>query len=110
MRSSAVSLTEMLQARDRRVAIQNKMLEGASADDTCLVCLTLNIAGEIKRTPMTLMLFRRGIREFDTLGLECTDHLIIDETTGSEAFWKVKGRGIGSSWGCKGCLVLRPLK
>ena len=83
----------MLQARDRRVAIQNKMLEGASADDTCLVCLTLNIAGEIKRTPMTLMLFRRGIREFDALGLECTDHLIIDETTGSEAFWKVKGRG-----------------
>jgi phosphoribosyl-dephospho-CoA transferase len=32
------------------------MLAGAGTGQ-CLVCLTLNIAGDVKRTPMTRMLF-----------------------------------------------------
>lgn len=82
----------MLAARDRRVEIQSSMLkEGGS--DCCLACLTLNIAGEIKRTPMTKMLFDRGVSEFEKSGFEVIDHLLIDDFTGSEAFWLVREDG-----------------
>ena len=85
-----VEVEHMLAARDRRVDIQNKMLREGSGE-CCLACLTLNIAGEIKRTPMTKMLFDRGVKEFDALGYDVRDSLIIDEFTGSEAFWLTKG-------------------
>ena len=58
-----VIVEDMLAARDRRVDIQNRMLEEGGSDCS-LACLTMNIAGEIKRTPMTKMLFDRGISEF----------------------------------------------
>ena len=79
----------MLFARDRRVDIQNSMLEKGGSE-CCLACLTLNIAGEIKRTPMTKMLFDRGIYEFEQQGFEVVDQLFIDEITGCEAFWLVR--------------------
>ena len=79
----------MLAARDRRVDIQNSMLEQGGRE-CCLACLTMNIAGEIKRTPMTKMLFDRGVRAFEKLGFDVKDSIIIDEFTGSEAFWLVK--------------------
>ncbi len=79
----------MLLARDRRVEIQNSMLEKGGSE-CCLACLTLNIAGEIKRTPMTGMLFDRGISEFEMQGFEVVDQLFIDEFTGCEAFWLVR--------------------
>ena len=79
----------MLAARDRRVDIQNRMLtEGGG--ECCLACLTLNIAGEVKRTPMTVMLFRRGLAEFERQGFDVKESLVIDEFTGSEAFWLLK--------------------
>ncbi len=89
-----VIVEDMLAARDRRVDIQNSMLE-EGGDDCCLACLTLNIAGEIKRTPMTRMLFDRGVSEFEQAGFEVIDHMMIDEFTGSEAFWLVKEDGAG---------------
>ena len=87
-----VVVEDMLAARDRRVDIQNKMLEEGGSDCS-LACLTMNIAGEIKRTPMTKMLFDRGISEFEQAGFEVIDHMLIDEFTGSEAFWLVKENG-----------------
>ena len=80
----------MLDARDRRAAIQDEMLGRPEA--ACLVCLTLNIAGDIKRTPVTRFLFDRGVREFSSLGMNVISHLVIDEPTGSEAFWLL-GKG-----------------
>jgi len=86
----------MLDARERRAAIQYDMLQAlqpSSPDEKstgCLVCLTLNIAGEIKRTPMTRMLFDRGIAAFNALGLTVLQEHQIDEATGSEAFWLVR--------------------
>ena len=92
MKSCSVDLEQMLAARERRASIQNRMLRGAGGGG-CLACLTLNIAGDIKRTPMTRMLFSHGLREFDSLGLSVTDSLIIDEETGSEAFWLLDEEG-----------------
>lgn len=86
MKLSSVSLEQVLEARERRVEIQNKMLAGADQGQ-CMVCLTLNIAGEIKRTPKTRMLFLRGTREFDSLGFKVAGRYMLDEVTGSEAFW-----------------------
>ena len=81
-----IDLEQMLMARDRRVDIQNEMLSNAD-DDCCLACLTLNIAGDVKRTEMSRMLFDRGISEFDKLGFDVREYLEIDEPTGTEAFW-----------------------
>ncbi|MBQ6389074.1 MAG: citrate lyase holo-[Mogibacterium sp.] len=92
MRSYRVDLEQMLSARDRRVGIQNRMLSGA-APDQCLVCLTMNIAGEIKRTPISRMLFGRGVRDLYSLGLEIRDDLILDEVTGTEGFWLINANG-----------------
>lgn len=81
-----IDLEQMLRARDRRVDIQNEMLSNAD-DNCCLACLTLNIAGDVKRTEMSRMLFDRGISEFNKLGFAVREHLEIDEPTGTEAFW-----------------------
>lgn len=69
----------MLDARERRAWIQRDMLDRSGKithnpepldmnahnpelpGNYCLVCLTLNIAGDIKRTPMTRMLFAEGV-------------------------------------------------
>lgn len=81
-----VNLEEMLAARDRRAEIQNEMLSrGGQA--SCLACLTLNIAGDVKRSSKSRMLFERGLAEFNKLGFKVLDYIEIDEATGSEAFW-----------------------
>ena len=85
MKPQKITLEQVLRARERRAMIQNEML--SRHESACLVCLTLNIAGEIKRTPMTRMLFKRGIAELEATGADILDSLIIDEATGSEAFW-----------------------
>ena len=80
-----VRLEEMLAARDRRAGIQEEMLAGGQGK--CLACLTLNIAGDVKRTRMSRMLFDRGLSEMEKLGLRVIEYREIDEKTGSEAFW-----------------------
>lgn len=92
MKSYSVDLDQMLAARERRAAIQNRMLAGASAGQ-CLACLTLNIAGDVKRTPMTRMLFDAGMEELRSRGFGIIDELILDEPTGSEAFWLLNEEG-----------------
>ena len=81
-----INLEQMLAARDRRAEIQNKLLANAEPG-ACLACLTLNIAGDVKRTPMTRMLFDRGLFEFDKAGLDVQEYIETDEPTGTEAFW-----------------------
>ena len=92
MKSYSVDLGQMLEARERRVAIQNKMLEGAGPEK-CLVCLTMNIAGDVKRTPMTRMLFNAGSEEMRSLGFRILKEFSLDEATGSEAFWLLNEEG-----------------
>jgi len=92
MRTQTITLEQVLGARDRRAEIQNKMLSDAGhMNGICLVCLNLNIAGEVKRTPMTRILFDRGVAEFKSLGFDVIANRVIDGPTGSEAFWLVGG-------------------
>jgi holo-ACP synthase/triphosphoribosyl-dephospho-CoA synthase len=86
MKLYSVSLAQVLEARDRRAAVQNMMLADAGPG-RCLICLTLNIAGDVKRTPMTHMLFTRGVKELEALDLRIEDSLLTDEPAGSEGFW-----------------------
>ena len=88
MKPSYVTLEQMLDAREKRAAIQFDLLK--KADGGCLVCLTLNIAGEIKRTPMTRLLFERGLDEFAQLALPVAERCLLDGPTGSEAFFLVQ--------------------
>ena len=81
-----INLEQMLAARDRRAEIQNKLLANAEPG-ACLVCLTLNIAGDVKRTSMTRMLLDRGLSEFGKPGLDVQEYIETDEPTGTEAFW-----------------------
>lgn len=92
MKSFSVDLERMLMARERRASIQNKMLTGAGPD-RCLVCLTLNIAGDVKRTPITRMLFDEGVAELRSAGYRISGELILDEVSGSEAFWLLDAEG-----------------
>ena len=85
MKSYSADLDQMLMARERRASIQRSMLEGAGSGQ-CLVCLTLNIAGDVKRTPMTRMLFDHGMAQMEELGFSVKDSLVLDEVTGTEAF------------------------
>ena len=84
MQPSSVTLTEMLDARERRAREQSAML--ASADDSCcLVSLSLNIAGDVKRTAKTRFLFDQGMRAFDALGFPQLSRTVSDAVTGTEA-------------------------
>ena len=92
MKSYSADLEKMLAARERRAGIQRSMLEGAGAD-SCLVCLTMNIAGEIKRTPMIRMLFDTGVEMLRSQGFRIREEMYIDEVTGCEAFWLLDEEG-----------------
>ena len=84
MLPSSVTLTEMLDARERRANAQSAILASADAS-YCLVSFSLNIAGDVKRTAKTRLLFDRGLRAFDLLGFPEVERRVIDEKTGTEA-------------------------
>ncbi len=80
----SVTLAQMLDARERRAKLQTEFLTGANASH-CLVSLSLNIAGDVKRTPKTLLLFRQGLKLFDAFGFFEVKRCVVDEITGTEA-------------------------
>lgn len=84
MKSSSVTLAEMLDARERRAAAQSDFLNGSDGL-CCLVSLSLNVAGDVKRTRKTRLLFDRGMQLFDLLGFSECKRLVTDERTGTEA-------------------------
>ncbi len=81
-----ISLPQMLDARERRVARQKEMLNGAN----CLVSFTLNMPGEIKRFPLAEKFFARGLsrlkRSLAREGVEIRQEKCFIEDTGCEAF------------------------
>lgn len=87
MQLSSVTLDDMLYSRERRAEIQQTML--SSTGCACLTCLTMNIPGEVKRTPLIRMLFDEGLRRFDELGFPLKKRIILDSFTGPEAFMAV---------------------
>ena len=74
----------MLDARERRAQAQTELLRQANETD-CLVSLSLNIAGDVKRTPKTRLLFDCGMRQFDALRFSERRRKTVDAVTGTEA-------------------------
>lgn len=72
MTGPEISLEEMLSLREERAALQRELLAGL--DKGCLVSLTLNMAGPVKRTPLSDLFFEEGRRRvaavLEGLGLD----------------------------------------
>jgi len=90
MTSSAVTLSDMLDARERRARMQTDLLNGTDGS-CCLVSLSLNIAGDVKRTRKTRLLFDRGLKLFDMLGFSERRRVVTDAKTGTEALILLNG-------------------
>ena len=84
MQLSSVTLLEMLDARERRANAQSALLASADAS-CCLVSFSLNIAGDVKRTAKTRLLFDRGLDLFEQFCFEELEHRVVDANTGTEA-------------------------
>jgi holo-ACP synthase/triphosphoribosyl-dephospho-CoA synthase len=74
----------MLDARERRAQAQTELLRQAD-EDSCLVSFSLNIAGDVKRTAKTRLLFDEGLRAFADFGFRELARKTFDGVTGSEA-------------------------
>ena len=74
----------MLDARERRAQAQKELLLHADGN-ACLVSLSLNIAGGVKRTPKTRLLFDRAMKVFESFGFREISRRVTDEITGTEA-------------------------
>lgn len=85
-----VTLTEMLDARERRFAWQQKLLTQYQLP---MICFTMNIAGPVKASPLIRNGFELGKRylkeQLDSLHLQCIYWDEIHEPTGDEACYLV---------------------
>lgn len=88
-----ITLTEVLDARENRAALQKEMLDSLPPENSALICLTLNIVGPVKVFPYTIPAYETGlamIREcLLLLGADITAFREIRENTGYEAFFAV---------------------
>lgn len=80
----SVTLPMMLDARERRQMIQNRLLADFKFP---LVCLTMNIAGDIKDTPAIRFAFSYGIKAISHLLGNPVHFEISEGPTGREAFF-----------------------
>ena len=74
----------MLDARERRARAQTDLLKRADGSG-CLVSFSLNVAGDVKRTPKTRLLFDEGLRAFDAFDFRERARTVFDGATGTEA-------------------------
>ena len=74
----------MLDARERRAQAQTELLRQAD-EASCLVSFSLNIAGDVKRTAKTRLLFDEGLRAFADFGFRELARKTFDGVTGTEA-------------------------
>lgn len=85
-----VTLSQMLDARDRRVDIQNRLLRRYGS---CVISFTMNIAGPVKNSPLILRAFHTGLRDLELSLRRCRVSILeryeINEVTGNEAFFAV---------------------
>ena len=90
-----VALEDMLNARERRAAIQRSLLDEFHCP---LVCLTLNIPGPVKVLDRVPEAFDRGCRRIldvlDEAGFTVLRQLVIREKTGYELFLSVNGDAV----------------
>ena len=86
--SMEVTLTEMLEARERRAARQQELL---SAYGKTMICFTMNIAGPVKNSSLIRRGFALGKRllrlQLKLTGIPVVYSEEIQEITGNEAFF-----------------------
>ena len=87
-----VAVLDMLNARDRRHAIQQELIRTHNAT---VISFTLNIPGPIKVFPLGEMTFEEGVRLIDSQlhawKIPVLEKRTIRDFTGNEQFWSVKG-------------------
>ena len=87
-----VTVPDMLNARDRRHAIQQELIRTHGAT---VISFTLNIPGPVKVFPLGEMTFEEGVRLIDSQlhawKIPVLEKQTIRDFTGNEQFWSVKG-------------------
>lgn len=90
----AVTLMEMLGAREARAMRQQQLLEEYQLP---VISFCLNIAGPVKNSPVLRRAFREGLERLACAllagRLEVVHREEVDEPTGCEALWVVRGDG-----------------
>lgn len=90
----AVTLMEMLNARDARAMRQQQLLEEYQLS---VVSFCLNIAGPVKNSPVLRRAFREGLERLECALLAGRLSVVhqeeVDQPTGCEALWVVRGDG-----------------
>lgn len=90
----AVTLMEMLGAREARAMRQQQLLEEYQLP---VISFCLNIAGPVKNSPVLRRAFREGLERLVCAllagRLEVVHREEVDEPTGCEALWVVRGDG-----------------
>ncbi len=92
LRGRPVSLEEVLAARDRRAAIQSRLLASTGGP---LLSMTLNMPGPVKRTALSSFFFdlewQALTDSLRILGAAPVSQVRLEEETGDEAVMAVKG-------------------
>lgn len=90
-RMEEVGVADMMMAREARYHMQRTML--ARYPGAALVCLTMNIAGPVKRTPLIERAFAWGDEAVGALlgGWAVLFHAAISEKSGPESVYAVSG-------------------
>ena len=90
----AVTLMEMLGAREARAMRQQQLLEEYQLP---VISFCLNIAGPVKNSPVLRRAFREGLERLECAllagRLDIVHREEVDEPTGCEALWVVRGDG-----------------
>ena len=84
MNISKITLDEMLSARERRAEKQRALTEQFARP---VVCFTMNIAGEVKRTPLIELAFLEGMHRIAAAMPPALFREVWRENTGCEAFF-----------------------
>ena len=84
MKPCEVTLSQMLEARERRAALQQDTLAEYGGS---LLCFTMNLAGPVKRSPLADFAFLAGERMIAARGWEPRQHIRLCRPTGCEAVY-----------------------
>lgn len=86
----AITLPEILEARDKRAALQRQLLN----QEKVLISFTLNIPGPIKKFGLTIDSFNVGkasiLAQLKRNKIAICNYIEVDENTGIEGLWVVK--------------------
>ena len=87
MQDCEVSLNQILEARERRAALQRSTLSTYGGP---LLCFTMNLAGPVKRSPLSDFAFLAGERMIQSRGFHVRQHIRLRQPTGMESIYALE--------------------